>query len=233
MPPPLRVAVYWTPERGDPLAEAGHAWLGRDPDSGIALPQPPVPGIEAATAAPRRYGFHATLRPPMRLATGWDAFRQTAASIASRIAPFDLPKLIVDDLSGFLALREASPCPPLQALADACVRATNHHRPPADAAELAQRRDAALSAEEDALLLRWGYPYVMQCWRFHMTLTCRLQATDMARLRPQAEAYFAATLRAPRRVSEIAIFTQPAGPDGAASAPFVVAERLKLIGPPG
>ena len=225
----MRVALYWAPERGDRLCHAGNSWLGRDPDHNAALPQPDLPGIAEATRAPSIYGFHATLRPPVRLATGWDEFFDCAAALARRAAPFELPPLEVADLSGYLALREATPCPALHALADACVRATDPHRRRADQAELARRRGTGLPPDQDALLLRWGYPHVLHHWRFHMTLTRRLDAGEMARWRPAAEAHFADTLRTPRRVTELCMFTQREDA-GEAPSPFVIAHRLRLDG---
>jgi hypothetical protein len=224
----IRVALYWTPPRDDALSAAGHAWLGRDAELGAVVAQPAVPGIEAATRAAGLYGFHATLRPPMRLATGWAEFMRAAETLAAATAPFALPPLAVGDIGGFLALRETAPCPALHALADGCVLATDPHRLRADAAELARRRAPGLSAEEDALLVRWGYPHVLSRWRFHMTLTSRLDAGGMAVLRPAAEAHFAASAAAARTVREIAVFTQ-----AAPGAPFRVAERLALGGEAG
>lgn len=221
-PPTLRAALYWVPSQSDTLLAAGNIWLGRDPEHAVALTQPAIENIAEITASPRVYGFHATLRPPMCLATGWPEFLAAAALIARWIEPFDLPPLAVTDLGGFLALRETSPCAALQALADACVVGTDRHRLAASPAELARRRAAGLTAAQEELLLRWGYPYVMGCWRFHMTLSRRLGAPEMARLRAPAEAHFASALKVPRKVSEIALFTQR-GDD-----PFLIAERLKL-----
>jgi hypothetical protein len=218
----LRAALYWTPDPADPLARAGASWLGWDAELGTAVEQPAVANIDALTAAPRIYGFHATLRPPMRLATGWDAFLGAAHEVAARVAAFDLPALVVDDTSGFLALRESAPCPALRALADACVEGTERHRLRPDAPELTRRRAAGLTASQDALLLRWGYPYVMEEWRFHMTLSRRLDAREMAQLRPAAAAHFGAALATKRRLDSISVCTQRPGER------FLVAERIRL-----
>jgi hypothetical protein len=218
-PPGFRAALYWVPDLADPLAIAGNHWLGRDPETGTTLPQPAFPDIEARTADARTYGFHATLRPPMRLSTGWPEFLQAAYAMAASLQPFDLPPLQVSDLDGFLALTPAAPCATLQSLADACVAATDRHRLPPSDAELARRRAATLSDEEEALLQRWGYPWVMQRWRFHMTLTDR-RGTQ---LRAAAEAHFADALCLTRRVTDICVFTQPAP-----GANFLIAKRIEL-----
>jgi hypothetical protein len=209
------------------LFAAGATWLGRDPENDAPAPQPDIPGIAEVTAEPRHYGFHATLKPPMRLVAGrqWCDVVRVARELADRTPPFVLPRLAVGDIHGFLALREAVPCPALQTLADACVFDLDLFRaPPADA-ELARRRRVGLTGEQDAMLVRWGYPYVFRTWFFHMTLTRRLTAVEKSRFQPAAALYFARAMQVPRRVQDICLFTQ-----AAPGAPFVLAERLPLRG---
>jgi hypothetical protein len=110
-------------------------------------------------------------------------------------------------------------------LADACVVRLDRFRAPPTDAELARRRRAALTPRQDALLAMYGYPYVLDTWFFHMTLTRRLTAEEHLVWRPRAEAYFAGALARPRRVTDICVFTQ-SGP----GAPFVIAERVALRG---
>jgi hypothetical protein len=80
-----------------------------------------------------------------------------------------------------------------------------------------------LSDREDALLARWGYPYVLDCWQFHMTLTRRLNREEMARVKPLAEAHFAASLARERRVEDLSLFVEPA-----AGADFRLTARRTL-----
>ena len=220
-----RVAVYYATRPEDPLTEAAAAWLGRDPEGNAPVRQPDVPGLPEVTAEPRLYGFHATLKSPMRLARyrEWPDLVRAAAALAARMAPFDLPPLAVADVHGFLALRETLPCPPLQALADACVEQLDWLRAPLSEPELARRRTGRLTPEHDALLVRWGYPYVFSAWFFHMTLTRRLTAAEKAIYQPAAERHFAAALAEPRRVTDLCLFTQRMPGDA-----FVIAERLPL-----
>ena len=217
-----RAAAYYAPEQDDPLWAAGCDWLGRDPLSGRRVVHATR---DELTADPRLYGFHATLKPPMRLNHGWYALMEDAAALAERIPPFDLPPLLVADLGGFLALRESTPCPPLNALADRCVTELDAHRVPPDAAEIARRRRSGLTPAQDAMLLDWGYPHVLGTWRFHITLTRRLSPAEHATVRPQAEAHFATALARPRAVTSLCLFTQ-----SAPGAPFMLAERLPLRG---
>jgi putative phosphonate metabolism protein len=220
-----RVAVYYAPQPDDPLFAEGVVWLGRDPESGAPAPQPDIPGIEEITAEPRHYGFHATLKPPMRLVDGvrWEDVVETAHHLAAQLGTFELPPLAVHDLHGFLALRETQPCPLLHQLADACVADFDPLRAPPSESELAHRRRARLMPEQDSLLLRWGYPWVFQCWQFHMTLTRRLTAAEREQYQPTAERHFARALLLPRRVTDICLFVQPE-PD----VPFLIAERIPL-----
>jgi hypothetical protein len=90
---PARYAIYWAPDPADPLHAAGATWLGRDPETGAACPQPDFSGLAALTADPRRYGFHATLKPPLRLRAGrtYEDLRQATATLAGSRAAFALP----------------------------------------------------------------------------------------------------------------------------------------------
>jgi putative phosphonate metabolism protein len=227
MASPARVAIYYAPLPDDPLTRLSSAWLGRDPMTNAPVSQPSVESIAEITAEPRLYGFHATLKPPMCLVAGtdWDEFVMDVRVAAASIAPFDLPPLAVADLRGFLALRETQPCPALQALADACVERVDSFRAAPSQEEFARRRKGKLSAEQDAMLVRWGYPYVLGTWFFHMTLTRRLSDMEKALMLPAAERWFAPALAIPRRVEDICLFTQ--AEPGAA---FALAERVRLLG---
>lgn len=222
-----RAAVYYAPQPDDPLFAASSCWLGRDPVSDMTAPQPDLPGIEEVTAEPRLYGFHATLKPPFRLAEGrsWDELLQAARSLAERMPRFELPPLAVSDVHGFLALRETEPSAPLQALADACVAELDAFRAPPSEAELARRRRNGLTPQQDAMLVRWGYPYVFETWFFHMTLTRRLTAAEKLLFQPEAERWFTRALLLPRTVADICLFVQPSP-----GASFVIQERLPLRG---
>ena len=221
----VRAAIYYAPEARDPLWTAGNAWLGRDPETGATLPLPGLaPELTAEAAA---YGFHATLKPPFRLPPycGWDELETATATLAAGVAAFDLPPLAVADLDGFLALQESAPSPALQALADLAVAALDPFRAPPDEAELARRRGAGLSVAAEAMLQRWGYPHVFGTWRFHMTLSRRLDAAEKARLMPLAEAHFAPALAQPRRVESLALYSQRAP-----GQPFLLTNRFPLAG---
>ncbi len=218
-----RYALYWAPACDSALWQAGAAWLGRDPAGGVVGDRPDVP--PDVTADPALYGFHATLQPPMRLRDGAsvEALLASVAEAAACVPAFDLPRLAVAELDGFLCLRETSESAALQAFCDAMVAGADRLRAPAEAAELARRRAAGLDAAQDANLRRWGYPYVFGCWFFHMTLTRRLAADEARTMRPVAEAWFAAALRPPIRVRDVCVFAQ-----SVERAPFTLLNRVAL-----
>jgi len=220
----MRAAVFYVPEDADPLARAGASWLGRDVVTGAIVPQPSSK-LACVTATPARYGFHATLKPPMRLATDLEALAADVAALASRLAPFPLTRLEVGRMGDALVLLAAEPSVRLQELADECVEALDRHRLPPDAAELARRRQVSLSPLEQTMLERWGYPYVFDTWRFHITLTSALPAKVFSSRERLAAAHFAAALQVPRKVASLALCTE-ASP----GAPFCLFDRFPLVG---
>lgn len=209
-----RVAIYFAPPKGGRLMREANAWLGRDPDRDVDLATPADTGIEPVrlrriTADPRHYGFHATLKAPFRLRKGrtLEDLRDGLVAFAKAQWRFALP-LRVGELAGFLALLPAAPCAELRALADACVRDLDGFRAPLTDAERARRRPERLSPEEVAHLDRWGYPHVMDGFRFHMTLTGRLEPDELAEVRTVLERRWAPLLEEPVPIDEIALFGQ-------------------------
>jgi len=179
--PAPRYALYYAPRPGEGLAVTAAQWLGRDAETGQTRSLKPVPGIAMdrlveITADPRLYGFHGTLKAPIALVD--DASERDFLEAVGRFATggraFAVPSLQLAQISGFLALVPAVRCAALEDLADRCVVEFDEFLRPADTAELARRRGAGLSPRQDELLVRWGYPYVLEQWRFHLTLTGRL-----------------------------------------------------------
>lgn len=226
----MRYAVYFAPAPASPLGTFGRQWLGRDAETGAAVTTPALHDVAAErlaawTAAPRRYGFHATLKPPFRLAEECaeaDLVAAIAAFAAAR-GPVALPRLALADLDGFLALTTPAPVPELHALADACVAAFDGFRRPPPPEETAKRRAAGLTARQEALLARWGYPFVMEEYRFHLTLTERLPPPDGILCARHLQPLLAPVLAAPATVDALALFVEPAP-----GAPFRLRARFAL-----
>lgn len=199
-----RYAVYYTPEGG--LAECGAAWLGWDLARGVTVKHPEIAGLdaEALTQTPRRYGFHGTIKPPFFLAQGTSAetLGQELDALCRRLSPATLEGLQVHTLGGFVALTPIGDAKPLSELAARIVMGLDHFRAPPSANELERRRAARLSPSQEENLARWGYPYVMEDFRFHLTLTGRIK-TDPDPVAQTLRTHFASHLPKPFRIDSL------------------------------
>jgi putative phosphonate metabolism protein len=214
---PHRVAIYYAPAPQSDWWQAGSGWLGRCARTGQALAQPAIRGISPElqarlTADPRRYGWHATLKAPFSLATGQtlESLRVALRRLCEGRAPFELAPLQVCRMDSFLALRPDRQQAELERLASDCVQHLQPLARPLSDAELARRRRAALTPEQDALLQAWGYPYVLEHFRFHLSLTGPLDALSPEQIGSLIEA---ASIRfhalpAPR-IDGLSIFVEP------------------------
>jgi putative phosphonate metabolism protein len=195
MPNRSRFAIYYVPPRDAALYQFGAAWLGYDGYSGAPLPPPDgdVADWRTITEEPRVYGFHATLKPPFALAEGAtvDHLIDTCRVFAAkpRAIPVIMPK--IDAVGSFLAVVPEVASAELQQLAADCVRDFDGLRAPLTESDRARRKPQALTAQQRDYLERWGYPYVMDDFRFHMTLTGRLSEPRRAALLAQLRQRFA------------------------------------------
>lgn len=209
-----RYALYFAPDSESPWWQAGCEWLGRDPETAEILPQTAIDGLapsvqHSLTRDARRYGFHATLKAPFRLADG-----KTLAGLELELTEFceqqnrfNICGPSIQWMGDFLALRPTGDQPALNDLAFSCVRHFDHFRAPMNQAELTRRQQHGLSARQLALLQRWGYPYVEEEFRFHMTLSDRLEAGPVAsRLYEAAVSHF--QLTEPLIIDGIALFME-------------------------
>jgi putative phosphonate metabolism protein len=221
----MRYAIYFVPGPESPLHHLGSTWLGRDAYSGRRLQQPSHVR-EDLTADAARYGFHATLKPPFRLkpAVSPVALASTVQTLAHQHESFSAGPLQLKVLDGFLALVLAEVSLALNDLASDCVQRLDDFRAPPGEAELRKRRLAGLTAEQDALLQRWGYPYVLDQFRFHMTLTSLLSDEEIREVMPRAEEHFASVLGHSILVDALSIMLE-----AEEGADFLVHERIPLI----
>lgn len=226
-----RYAIYYAPAPDSPLWQVASRWLGRDAASGELIAQPSFEALAdldfaSLTADPRHYGFHATLKAPFALAQAKseaeliaDAheFAATRRAFSASIRP--------RALGPFLAFQIEAPCPAMNALEADCVRDFDPFRAPLTEHDLERRRRAPLTAAQDAQLVEWGYPYVFEDFRFHMTLTGAI-ADEAARERVLgvAEDYFAG-VPSDHAFGSISLFRQPDR-----MSPFVIIGRFAFGG---
>lgn len=172
----LRHAIYYAPRAGA-FADAVSAWLGWDAATGRPVPHPDLPDLPAPVAdltrAPRKYGFHGTIKAPFRLAEGVTQGQLTheIATLAARLPKVELGGLVLARLKGFLALLPDGDDTDLMAMGADVVTTLDPLRAELAPAEIARRKPDRLSPRQRHLLDQWGYPYVMEEFRFHLTLT--------------------------------------------------------------
>ncbi|MBP8270772.1 DUF1045 domain-containing protein [Sphaerotilus montanus] len=221
-----RYAIYLTPPVDHPLWQAGCTWLGRDPSSDLA-PSPP-----SRRATPWRYGFHATLKPPMRLAEGtsMQGLHAALTVLSRQLQAFDMPALEVGTLADFIVLQTAGPLDadhPLHRLADTCVRDLDSFRDPPTAADLQRLQSRRpLDVHQSELLARWGYPYVLDGWTFHCTLSDSVvDAGERQVWLDLARTFFSPALERPWRCDALSLYVEPS-----AGAPMQLLRRYPLKG---
>ncbi|QRM33277.1 DUF1045 domain-containing protein (plasmid) [Microvirga sp. VF16] len=222
-----RYAIYYSPPAGHPLTRAAVHWLGRDAFRTARGSLAPEIHDEArsVTTEPRRYGFHATLKAPFRLAAGRhiDELEETLSRFAAACRPCPIGRFRIDLISGFFALVPVKPLPMLRAFASTIVDAFDPFRAPLNETELQRRLSHRLDDIETTHLVRWGYPYVFDRFRFHMTLTDKLPSGMQSRVRHRLDKLFGALTTDDYAIDALTLFEQ-ARP----GADFVVRSRFEL-----
>jgi hypothetical protein len=173
-----RYAIYFVPPLSSHLYRYGSSVLGYDAYTGDNVRFPDGFGSGAVnwgelTATPRRYGFHATLKAPFFLAPSCteqqlvNALENFAGlgHAAHRFTP------VLRELEDFIAIVPQEPEASLNALAASCTTLFDAYRAPMSPQERARRLASGLSQSQLQNLDRWGYPFVLSEFRFHMTLT--------------------------------------------------------------
>jgi len=223
-----RYAIYWAPPRGSMLARAGDAWLGWDAEAGVPVKQPSV-GLDLAahTRAARRYGFHATLKAPFRLAADQRAegLDLELKRFAAREPAFRTHGLSPSLVRGFLALSPIGPTDALDALAARAVMRFDDFRAELTAEEIAHRDPSGMTTRQARYFARWGYPSVFEEFDFHVTLSGAVAGLEAFRLANLARTLFAPVLRPALEISEICLFGDPGH-----GQPFRLLRRYALTG---
>lgn len=205
-----RYAVYFVP--GGALGENAASWLGWDLCKGQHVGQPDWEGLDVLklTEAPRRYGFHATIKPPFHLADGTteEELQTALAVLCGSLSPVSLAALELAAMGRFLVLAPVGNHPGISALAAEIVEQLDRFRAAPTEDELARRRAQPLRKEHEQNLRDWGYPYVMDQFRFHMTLTGRLEANERDIVIEALETLVIPSLPTPFFVGDVALVGQ-------------------------
>jgi len=210
-----RYAIYFSAGADSALSRFGAELLGYDAHTGDDVPFPREALQIAAdwrdvTADPRKYGFHATLKAPMALVSGRTEAELMAAcaTFAGQPRTISVIRPVVDTISGFIAVIPAEPVDALRQLAADCVREFDSIRAALTAEDRARRKPEKLTERQRDYLDRWGYPYVMEEFRFHMTLTGRLDAERRGPILEMLRTRFASLRLGTLAIDRLALFKQ-------------------------
>lgn len=213
--PVPRYAIYFVPGPKTALYRFGSSVLGYDAYTGgdVSFLTTSAPDWAENVRDPRVYGFHATLKPPFRLADGtsFADLEAAADAFAASQNAIDIGPLQVRVLGSFIALLPAAPCPALDQFAGACVRDFDRFRAPMNGKERERRLAAPLTERQTTNLARWGYPYVFDDFRFHMTLTGPRADGKRGRALEWLRAEFAARPQAQRLVLDRLVIARQDG----------------------
>jgi 2'-5' RNA ligase len=228
----VRYAVYLTPPPESALWRFGSRALGRDAATGDAIEGYAPEGFSwevwrDIAAEPRRYGFHATLKAPFRLRAGRTLYELEAAiaALAAKFSAFDIGALRASTLGGddfgFVALTPSKRSAELAALESLALRELDGFRADPSEAEISRRRPDRLSERQRENLTNWGYPYVLEEFRLHFTLTGAVASPEA--LRTALAEDFAREVAEPNFVVDaLVLFEQDEG------APFRIRRRFPL-----
>ncbi len=201
-----RFAIYHLP--GGALGDFGAGWLGWDARARRRTERPGGLPADAAllTEVPRRYGFHATLKAPFRLAEGWHVGDVALALrlVCDHLAPFWLELELRTDW-GFVSLRPRHQPPALLALESSVVTRLDEFRAPLSPDEYDRRRPDSLPAQARKHLDHWGYPFVLDLFHYHLTLSGPLRPAPAEALRDALLPHLQPLIARPMPVASVAL----------------------------
>jgi putative phosphonate metabolism protein len=216
-----RYAIYYIPDL--PLFQIGSDWLGWNSITGQETTL--SADHRRITDRPRKYGFHATVKPPFSLASNstqgdlQDAFQTFCATVS----PATGGTLKISRLGRFLAMTQDVQSNEMTELAASTVSHFDKFRAPLSDNDIEKRRQRRLTPQQHALMLRWGYPYVMQEFKFHMTLTGPLAPNEIDAIEHDANTRFQEFIGQPLKIASLALLGEDSD-----SGRFHVVDKLSL-----
>jgi putative phosphonate metabolism protein len=227
-----RYAIYYTPPPYSRLASFAAGVIGYDSCEAVEVRFAELPGIDShvqklMTVDPRRYGFHATLVAPFYLRERSQEEQLIAAAndFANITPPARIGSLTVAVLGDFIALVPVGSNAEISRLAASCLEAFDAYRAPLSAADRERRSRVGLTPRQIELMDRWGYPFVLDEYRFHMTLTGALPEHMRNDFRHALTRAFAERSRNTFELDAISVMKQDD-----ATARFRVLRRCRLRG---
>ena len=207
-----RYAIYYAPEPGTPLDAFGRSWFDpKSADHRKGAGKLTTQRIAELSENSRRYGFHGTLKPPFGLnpSTTLDSLLQAARVFARTLAAIEIPPLELAIIGKFIALTPVTQSAALEKLSAACVRAFEAFRVPLSDEQLDNYKLNRLTVHQEQMLEHWGYPYVMEEFRFHISVTDRIDDdAERAEIMKALETLAAPVLGKAITVRDLTVFGQ-------------------------
>jgi hypothetical protein len=202
-----RYAIYWTPRPDSDLATFGARWFA-EPAAVSGL------GAELAARAvkaPARYGLHATLKAPFPLredGSEEDLRRALDAFRATRRAPSG-GAFVPAFFQGFFGLVLSRRTADIDWLGAECVTRFDAFRAPGGRSGVPP--DGELSAQEEAFVEEFGYPYVLSAFQFHVTLAGPLGEPELNEVAAALQPHLAPFLTAPAVIDGLTLLGEQDG----------------------
>ena len=230
-----RYAIYVTLPQDSTLYHKASQWFSYDAYQGDSPTieydlqeelRPLLPYSDYNSKA-SQYGFHGTLKAPFRLKNGikYKSLQKMMKHFCRLTSVFHCVGLEVKQIDNFLALVPKQDCKKIIQLSKDSVQTFDVFRAALTSDEIDKRQPNKLSDNQRLMLKQWGYPYVLDEFRFHMTLTDRLTQPQIDTCKPLLEEYFKECLRQPLRIGQLSLCYQ-----SSEYSSFVILDSFPLHG---
>jgi len=188
-----RYAIYYAPPKESNLEEFGRYWFGWDPINAKSINNKQrinylngfgiknLKNIDKNVLIAKKYGFHGTLIPPFKLNKNYSTntlFKKTE-EIAKKLKKFKFYKFKLKKINNFYAFVQNKKNNNINKLSNRLVRELFKFRSPLTKKEIDRRNPSKLSKLQLNILYKWGYPYLMSEFNFHMTLASEVTGNKL------------------------------------------------------
>ena len=188
-----RFAIYYAPTKGSGLEEFGKQWFGWDPLDAKFINKKQrinylnrfgiknLKNIDKNVLIAKKYGFHGTLIPPFKLNKNYSTntlFKKTE-DIAKKFKKFKFYKFKLKIINNFYAFIQNKKNSDINKLSNRLVKELFKFRSPLTKKEIDKRNPSKLSKLQLNILYKWGYPYLMTEFNFHMTLASEVTGNKL------------------------------------------------------
>ena len=181
-----RYAIYYAPIENPELDLFGKCWLGWDPYKGEETTKsdlsklPSFKKFSSLVLTPKQYGFHGTIKAPFKLKNEYtyNDLENKVREISKQIHSFYFDQLIIKKLGNFIGLIPTNNLK-VNAVSNKFVEELDYLRDELSENEIKKRKPHKLTSNQKQMLFKWGYPYVFDEFKFHLTLTSKLNVVEI------------------------------------------------------